>query len=53
MPIIPKLGVETQIPVGDVLENFIFSTIALKYVQKIEKPGPPTASITTVYLYVK
>ena len=35
------------------LENSIFYTIALKYVQKIEKPGPPRALYMTVYLYVK
>ena len=35
------------------LENFLFYTIALKNVQKIEKPGPHRALFMTVYLYVK
>ena len=42
-----------QIPAATFSENFIFYTIALKYYQKIEKPGTPRALFTTVYFYVK
>ena len=34
-------------------ENFIFYTIALKYVQKIKKAAPLRALFMTVYLYEK
>ena len=52
MLITPKLSHEKQIPAA-VLEIFIFYRIELKYVQKIQKPGPSRALFTTVYLYVK
>ena len=35
------------------LENYIFFSILLKYVQKVEKPGPSKALFTTVSFVLK
>ena len=53
MRIIPKVSDETEIPGSNFLDDFIFHTISLKYIQNIEKTDLPGALFMTVYLYVK